>query len=188
MPLAIDVWHAARHISTDTTRAAKNARKAGLIGIRANLVKQSWDAALANDVPAEAAVTLLHKESSGGLNLIGNDAGGWGYRPDGAQLRSSPALLDEYYDALEGDDPPGRQGWGPTQLTSKALQDKAQWLGGLDVASCNLLVGLEYLRAGYDRFGDWHGAFAYYNGSSVYADDAARLMGLYASYLAAVTG
>lgn len=63
----------------------------------------------------------------------------------------------------------GRQGVGPTQLTSVELQDEADALGGAWVPRYNIRVGFRYLSSLIDRYGETQGLLVYNGDAPDYA-------------------
>lgn len=119
------------------------------------------------------AAVLLVKESGGGRNV-------WGHDPvptAGTYVPGGPVTRDNYRayrDAVLAGKA-GPQGCGPTQLTFRPLQAKADDLGGCWDWRVNVRVGFEHL-AQLIRANGVRDGFARYNGSGSaagrYADDA----------------
>lgn len=113
-----------------------------------------------------AACALLVQESGGGKNE-------WGHDPTifiGTGEFGQP-VTEESYTAykVERDSTGKCQGVGPTQLTAKVWQDKADALGGCWKPLVNMIVGFGIV-AGYRKAGlSWHDCWKRYNGAEEYA-------------------
>jgi hypothetical protein len=120
-----------------------------------------------------AAATLLEKESGGGHNVWGHDnVATGGHYVKGAEV------TEQAYRNYKADRDRGRigsQGVGPTQLTFKGFQDRADQRGGCFHWRVNCAVGFEILAEHIRRLGTRDG-FRAYNGTGPaaerYADDA----------------
>lgn len=113
------------------------------------------------------AAAMLEKESGGGDNVFGNDAG--------TTVKGGP-VTEARYKAYLADVRAGRSnrnGVGPTQLTYGPFQDRADARGGCWRWEVNLAVGFEIL-AGYVRECGVRDAGALYNGGKRYDQFPAR--------------
>ena len=100
--------------------------------------------AAAADLDIAAAATLLIKESGGGRNVWGHDdvvVAPNTYAKGGLVTESS---YTAYIAAVKAGRA-GRQGCGPTQLTSEPFQQRADDLGGCWRFEINCRVGFEIL-------------------------------------------
>jgi hypothetical protein len=127
-----------------------------------------------------AAATLLEKESGGGRNVWGHDnVDTGGHYVKGAEV-TKEAYLNYKADRARGRI--GAQGVGPTQLTFKGFQDRADTRGGCYDWRVNCSVGFEIL-AGLIKANGVHDGFRAYNGSGEaaerYADDAIEKLGVW---------
>jgi len=107
------------------------------------------------------ACTLLEKESGGGRNVWGSD----GVATGGAYTKGGPvtrANYEAYRRALAAGQA-GAQGVGPTQLTYRPYQDRADQLGGCWDPRANMRAGFEILAGLIGKYGEERG-FAAYNG------------------------
>lgn len=141
------------------------------------------DLAAAARLDLAAAATLLAVESNGGANVWGSDgvATGGNY-VKGAEVTQAAYLCYKAARARYG-----AQGVGPTQLTSPALQDRADARGGAWDWRVNCVVGFEILAEYIARYG-MRGGFRAYNGTSAYADDAMRRQAAWSAALATARG
>jgi hypothetical protein len=120
-----------------------------------------------------AAATLLEKESGGGHNVWGHDNVSTG----GHYVKGAAVTKEAYrnYKAARDRGQIGSQGVGPTQLTFKGFQDRADQRGGCFDWRVNCAIGFEILADHIRRLGTRDG-FRAYNGSGPaaerYADDA----------------
>jgi hypothetical protein len=130
-----------------------------------------------------AAATLLEKESGGGHNVWGHDnVSTGGHYDKGAEV------TEKAYRNYKADrNRIGAQGVGPTQLTFKGFQDRADERGGCFDWRVNCAVGFEVL-ADHIRANGVRDGFRAYNGSGPaaerYADDAISKLGVWRSRLA----
>ena len=120
-----------------------------------------------------AAATLLEKESGGGHNVWGHD-----HVETGGHYVKGAEVTEQAYRNYKADRDRGRigsQGVGPTQLTFKGFQDRADQRGGCFNWRVNCVVGFEILAEHIRRLGTRDG-FRAYNGTGPaaerYADDA----------------
>ena len=115
---------------------------------------------------------LLDLESSGGLNTFGHD-------PNLCGPVGGPVTEENYRAYLVRRDECGQQGIGPLQLTFRALQDRADALGGAWDPAVNTRVGLGEFVARLRRH-TARDSFSLYNtgraGPSSYADKAMALL------------
>ena len=129
-----------------------------------------------------AAATLLEKESTGGHNVWGHDNVDTG----GHYVKGAEVTKDAYLNYKADRDRLGQQGVGPTQLTLKAFQDRADKRGGCFEWRVNCSVGFEILAEHINNKGV-HDGFRAYNGSGPaaerYADDAIKKLGAWRSRL-----
>jgi hypothetical protein len=140
--------------------------------------------AVAAKLELAAAATLLEKESGGGRNVWGHDnVDTGGHYVKGAEV-TKEAYLNYKADRALGRI--GAQGVGPTQLTLKAFQDRADARGGCFDWRVNCSVGFEILAEHIKNKGV-HDGFRAYNGSGeaaeAYADDAIKKLGVWRSRL-----
>jgi hypothetical protein len=136
--------------------------------------------AVAAKLELAAAATLLEKESGGGRNVWGHDkVDTGGHYVKGAEV-TKEAYLNYKADRARGRI--GAQGVGPTQLTFKGFQDRADARGGCYDWRVNCSVGFEIL-AGLIKANGVHDGFRAYNGSGEaaerYADDAIEKLGVW---------
>jgi len=131
-----------------------------------------------------AAATLLEKESNGGHNVWGHDK----VETGGHYVKGAEVTEKAYrnYKADRDRKRIGAQGVGPTQLTFKGFQDRADDRGGCFDWRVNCVVGFEILADHIRRLGIRDGCRAY-NGSGpaaeAYADDAMRKLAVWQSRL-----
>jgi hypothetical protein len=131
-----------------------------------------------------AAATLLEKESGGGHNVWGHDN-----VETGGHYVKGAEVTEKAYRNYKADRDRGRigsQGVGPTQLTFRGFQDRADQRGGCFDWRVNCVVGFEILADHMRRLGTRDG-FRAYNGSGPaaerYADDAMRRLAAWRSRL-----
>lgn len=107
------------------------------------------------------ACVLLEQESGGGRNIWGRD----GVATGGAYVKGGPVTRDNYgaYRRQLAVGQAGAQGCGPTQLTYRPYQDRADALGGCWEPRANMRAGFEILAELIGRYGEERG-FAAYNG------------------------
>jgi hypothetical protein len=136
-------------------------------------------------LPLEYACADVMMESAGGYNLFGHDPGAWQGMYANRGFVTEP-LYSEYRDLVHRGES-GLQGVGPCQLTSNALQQEADALGGCWAKEHNMHVGFLFLYQLQREFGA-EGGFVHYNGSGPaaeaygaraigYADEFARIIG-----------
>jgi len=133
-----------------------------------------------------AAATLLEKESGGGHNVWGHDnVSTGGHYVKGAEVKE-PAYRNYKADRDRGRI--GAQGVGPTQLTFRGFQNRADARGGCFDWRVNCAVGFEIL-AEHIKAKGVHDGFRAYNGSGPaaesYADDAIEKLAVWRSRLGA---
>jgi hypothetical protein len=121
--------------------------------------------AVAAGLELAAAATLLEKESGGGHNVWGHDN-----VPTGGHYVKGAQVTKEAYRNYKADrDRLGAQGVGPTQLTFRGFQDRADERGGCFDWRVNCSVGFEIL-AEHIRGKGVRDGFRAYNGSGPAAD------------------
>jgi len=129
-----------------------------------------------------AAATLLEKESGGGHNVWGHDNVSTG----GHYVKGAEVTEQAYLNYKHDRDRLGAQGVGPTQLTFKGFQDRADKRGGCFDWRVNCSVGFEIL-AEHIKAKGVHDGFRAYNGSGAaaerYADDAIDKLAVWRSRL-----
>ena len=129
-----------------------------------------------------AAATLLEKESGGGHNVWGHD----NVETGGHYVKGAVVTKEAYRNYKRDRDRLGAQGVGPTQLTFKGFQDRADARGGCFDWRVNCSVGFEIL-AEHIKAKGVHDGFRAYNGSGAaaerYADDAIDKLAVWRSRL-----
>lgn len=135
-----------------------------LHGIRHPIVTYTQSQQTRLDLPSACAMLMM--ESNGGENVFGHDPGnaiqgGFVNRSLYEQMRHSVAIGHP------------SQGVGPCQLTSTALQDEADKLGGCWLIDHNMHVGFGFLKNLIDQHGH-EGGFTAYNGSGSMAEAYGR--------------
>jgi hypothetical protein len=133
-----------------------------------------------------AAATLLEKESGGGHNVWGHD----NVKTGGHYVKGAEVKQEAYrnYKVARDRGQIGSQGVGPTQLTFKGFQDRADQRGGCFDWRVNCAVGFEILADHVRRLGTRDG-FRAYNGSGPAAEAyAADAMGKLAAWRSRLGG
>lgn len=128
----------------------------------AEIVVAEVDRAAA-DLPADqravllAAVSvLLVKESGGGRNIYGHDAGAYPYAERSVDVEVTEANYAEYLATVYARDPSGkygRNGVGPLQITYYTLQNRADELGGCWRPEISIRAGVEHFAGLVARYG-----------------------------------
>lgn len=130
-----------------------------------------------------AAVTMLEKESGGGLNLWGHDPVDTG----GFYVKGHEVSEEAYKKYRAHRAHLGCQGVGPTQLTLAAFQDQADNAGGCYDWRVNCKVGFGILAQNIRAEGTVREGFRAYNGTGQqaedYASDAMTKLGVWQSRL-----
>jgi hypothetical protein len=127
-----------------------------------------WKAAAEVGLQFAAACALLMQETGGGRNVYGHDKG----MPFEGAGEVTEANYVEYVAERDATDPPRCQGVGPTQLTSKTWQDKADALGGCWNPPNNLVVGFAIIANLRAKGRSWHDCWlGYSGGKETYADE-----------------
>jgi hypothetical protein len=118
------------------------------------------------------------QESSGGHNEYGHDkrtdpvTGEVTLMPFYGAGLVTQANYAEYVAERDSFDPPRCQGVGPTQLTSKVWQDKADAVTGCWDPPSNLVVGFGIIATDRARGRSWHDCWlGYSGGKETYANE-----------------
>jgi hypothetical protein len=125
-------------------------------------------------LPLSVAIAALEKESGGGRNVYGHDAG-MTLTLQGRRV-TRRNYLHRYLPARNGSKGPDgiprvMQGVGPMQLTWYTFQDRADAIGGCWLPWNNIRVGFEIIAGYLTQHGSVREAGRRYNGADLYGVD-----------------
>lgn len=128
----------------------------------------AWKASKNTGVPMWVICAFLEKETSGGMNVFGQDPT--------IYVRAGTVTKEKYLAYKAERKRTGKmQGVGPMQLTWWEFQDRADRAGGCWKPYINILTGTRILKEYRENSDNWWQVAKTYNGSEAYANQMTPL-------------